>query len=217
MKAAWIERALLVAAIGWSWFSWVHAQEADRQRIIASENAYAAGDTVRTLRDSHARDSAGYAVSLHQRDVALDGMVKRLAKAEGLNARLHAQLAVATRGLDTVVVGVAAPVADTGGRLVDSVQVTGPPITGTVTADLAPWRPTTWGLRLKPDPIPLTVVIGCRKGLPPSILITSPEWVQVYPNGVLSPELCHPRPQRARWPWFLGGIGLGIVGWELLR
>ena len=217
MKAVWIERLVLVAAIGFAWYSWVHAQEADRQRIIAVENAYAAGDTVRLLRDAKAKDSLGFTRSLQQRDVDLDGLARRLAKAEGLNVRLRADLAVATRGLDTVVVGVAAPLAGDSGRLVDSVVVTGPPISGVVTADLAPWRPTTWGLRLKPDPISLTVVVGCREGLPPSLIVTAPEWATVTPKGVLDPSICHPKAQKARWPWFLGGIGAGILMWEIAR
>lgn len=217
MKTVWIERLVLLVAVGVAWYAWSAKQNAEREALIATENAYAAGDTVRILQDRHYRDSSGFARSLAQRDVQLGGLSRRLARAEGLNAQLHAQLAVATRGLDTVVVGATAPVADTGGRLVDSVAVTGPPITGAVVADMAPWRPTIWGLRLQPDPIPLTVTVGCRKGLPPEILITSPEWVQVYPKGVLDPAICHPKPQKARWPWFLGGVGLGIVGWELLR
>ena len=214
MKTAWIERLVLLVAVAVAWYSWSAKQNAEREAIIASENYAAALDSVRRVLVG--KDAAAL-VSLTQMAVHLKGALGKLAKAEGLNARLHAQLAVATRGLDTVVVGVAAPVADTGGRLVDSVQVTGPPITGAVVADLAPWRPTVWGVKLQPDPIPLTVTVGCRKGRPPLLAVTGPDWATVEPSGVLDPSICHPRPQRARWPWFLGGVGLGIVGWELLR
>ena len=214
MKTVWIERLILLVAIAVAWWSWTVKQEADRQRVIASENYAAALDSVRHVRVG--RDSAAL-VSLTQMAVHLKGALGQLAKQEGLNARLHARLAVATRVVDTVLVGVAPVVADTGGRLVDSIQVTGPPITGTVTAAMQPLMRTRWDIRLQPDKIPLTVTVGCRKGLPPQMVVTGPEWATVEPRGVLDPSICHPARQTARWPWFLGGIGLGIVTWELAR
>lgn len=214
MKTVWIERLVLVAAIGFAWWSWTVKQEADRQRVIASENYAAALDSVRRVQVG--KDAAAL-VSLQQMSVHLKGALGKLAKAEGLNARLHARLAVATRGVDTVLVGVAPPVAGDSGRLVDSVAITGPPITGSVVADLAPWRPTVWGLRLQPDPISLTVTVGCRKGLPPQMVVTGPAWATVTPKGVLDPAICHPKARRNPLWGFLIGMGVGMVTWEAVR
>ena len=214
MKVVWAERFALLVVVGVAWWSWTVKQEADRQRVIASENYAAALDSVRHVQVG--KDSAAL-VSLTQMAVHLKGALGQLAKAEGLNARLHARLEVATRGVDTVMVGVVPVVADAAGRLVDSIQVVGPPITGTIAAAFQPLVRSRWDIRLQPDKIPLTVTVGCRKGLPPQMVVTGPPWATVTPNGVLDPSICHPPRQKARWPWFLGGIGVGILTWEMAR
>lgn len=204
MKTTWIERGLLLAAIGFSWYSWTMKQEADRQRVIASENYAAALDSVRHVQVG--KDSAAL-VSLTQMAVHLKGTLGQLAKAEGLNARLHARLAITTRAVDTVLVGVVPPVADSAGRLVDSIQVVGPPISGTIAAAFQPLVRSRWDIRLQPNPIPLTVTVGCRKGLPPQLIVTGPPWATVEPSGVLDPSICHPENGEDRWDFGL------FAGW----
>jgi hypothetical protein len=73
-------------------------------------------------------------------------------------------------------------------------------------------------VRLTPDPIPLTVIVGCRKHLPPELIATGPSWATIgNVAGTLDPLICHPKPSKARWPWLLAGIGVGMIGWEIAR
>ena len=216
-----VEFGVLVVAVCVAWWALVAKQHAEDEALIASENYAAAMDTVRTIRlVSRGKDTAlAYLSSLLQtREIALEGALRRLAKSEGLVVRFRADLAVAGRRVDTVLVGVAPPLVGDSGRLVDSVAVTGPPVTGQVRADMAPWRPTVWGLRLQPDPIPLTIVVGCRDRGPPELIVTGPTWATVAPTlGVLDARVCHPTRQKARWPWFVGGALAGILTWEAVR
>lgn len=216
-----VEFGVLVVAVCVAWWALVAKQHAEDEALIASENYAAAMDTVRTIRlVSRGQDTVIASLSslLQSKDVALTGALRRLAQSERLTARLRADLAVAVRGVDTVVVGEAQPVRGDSGRLVDSVAVTGPPVTGQVRADMAPWRPTVWGLRLQPDAVPLTVVVGCRDGLPPELIVTSPTWATVAPTlGQLDARVCHPVRQKARWPWLVGGFITGMLTWEIAR
>ena len=216
-----LEMVVLLVAICVAWWAVTAKQHAEDEAVIASENYAAALDTVRSIRlVSRGQDTVIASLSslLQTKAVALDGALRRLAQSERLAARLRADLAVAGRGVDTVLLGVAPPVGDTGGRLVDSVAVTGPPITGSVAADMAPWRPTRWGLRLQPDPIPLTIVVGCRDQGPPELIVTGPTWATVAPTlGTLDARVCHPVRAKARWPWFVACVGIGMLGWEVVR
>ena len=215
----WLVALVAVLVAGWA----LRARAlAEREAVIALENERASRQEVRrlTLEVEHGQTSVATVSALLQRErVELHGALAKLARAEHLTARLRADLAVATRGVDTVMVGNAPPALDSAGRLVDSVVVTGPPITGSVVADMAPTRPTRWGLRLQPDPIPLTVVVGCRvRGKPPELVVTAPDWVTIQPSlGTLDARVCHPTPQKKRWPWLVAGMGLGILTWETLR
>lgn len=216
-----VEVGVLVVAVCVAWWALVAKQHAEDEALIASENYAAAMDTVRTIRlVSRGKDTALAHLSslLQTREIALEGALRRLAKSEGLVARFRADLAVAGRRVDTVLVGVAPPLVGDSGRLVDSVAVTGPPVTGQVRADMAPWRPTVWGLRLQPDPIPLTIVVGCRAKGPPELIVTGPTWATIAPTlGTLDARVCHPARQKARWPWFVGGTLVGILTWEAVR
>lgn len=216
-----VEFVVLLVAVGVAWWAVVAKQHAEDEALIASENYAAAMDTVRTIRlVSRGQDTVIASLSslLQSKDVALTGALRRLAQSERLTARLRADLAVAVRGVDTVVVGEAQPVRGDSGRLVDSVAVTGPPVTGQVRADMAPWRPTVWGLRLQPDAVPLTVVVGCRRGAPPEIIVTGPQWVSIGKiTGTIDPSVCHAPSKSSRLKWLLAGVGIGLFGWEAIR
>ena len=221
MKAPWIERIVLVLAMAVAWYSWSAKQNAQREALIATENALAAQDTVRVLRIGKDGARAAYVEALQQAQVTLRSAEARLAKAERLQAKLRADLAVAVRGIDTVYTGHTIPIMGTigpdSGSLRDSLTLTGPPITGHVTADLNPSRPTRWGVQLRPDPIPLTVIVGCRKVGPPETLITGPSWVTIVPHGVIDPSVCHPKKGGGWLTNVLIGVGVGILGWEIAR
>lgn len=227
MKTVWIERLVLLVAVSVAWWAWTAKQHAEDRAIISAENEAAARDTLRVVVLGKTRTEQATLMALSQHRVALTGALARLARSEGVVARLQARLAVTVEGVDTTIYTDPAPILGTNVPILgtdtfhvrDSISLEGPPITGTVVADLSPFRPGEWSLQLQPDPIPLRVVVGCRKpGQPPSIIVTGPVWADVGAvTGELDPKICHPTRQKARWPWFLGGLGLGILIWEAAR
>lgn len=209
---------VLVVAVLFAWYAWTAKQNAEREALIATENALAAQDTLRVLRIGKDGERAAYVLALQQAQVTLRSAEARLAKAEKLQAKLRADLAVAVKGVDTVYTSLPATVGADSGSLRDSLTLTGPPITGSVTADLSLTRPSRWGVRLTPDPIPLTVIVGCRKVGPPEIVVTAPNWGRVVPSlGTVDPALCHPKKGPNRLVGFLVGVGVGLIGWEVVR
>lgn len=228
MSEKWVSRIVVIVAVLVAWWSWTVKQNADREALIASENALAAQDTVRVLRLGKDGERAAYVLALQQAQVTLRSAEARLAKQEKLLAKVKADLSVAVKGIDTVYVGPtehATTTIDSIGQMTttitslrDSLTLTGPPITGSVTADLSPTRPSRWAVRLTPDPIPLTVIVGCRKVGPPEIAVIAPNWGTVVPSvGTVDPALCHPKKGPNRLIVAGLGVALGVLGYRLLR
>lgn len=218
MTEKWISRIVVIVAVVVAFYAWSAKQNADRTALIVTENALAAQDTLRVLRIGKDGARQAFVLALQQAEVNLRASEAKLAKLERLQAKLRADLAVAVRQVDTVIVTTTATVGADSGSLRDSLTLTGPPITGHVTADLSPIRPSRWTVRLQPDAIPLTVIVGCRKNLPPEIIVTAPNWGTVVPTtGTLDPAICHPKPGPSRVKWLLISVGLGVLWWRLAR
>jgi hypothetical protein len=218
MTEKWISRIVVIVAVVVAWYSWSAKQSADREALIATENALATQDTLRLIRIGKDGAQTAAVLALQQAQVTLRSAEARLAKAERLQAKLKADLSVAVRGIDTVYTSRPATVGADSGSLRDSLTITGPPITGSVTADLSPRRPSRWTVNLTPDPVEVRVIVGCRKHLPPEVVVIGPTGSTIVPTGgTLDPALCNPKKGPNRLMGFLVGAVVGAFGWELAR
>lgn len=208
----WLEGAVVMLLVAALWWTLVTKQDVERQLVIERENTQAALDTVRAYRLGRQKDSVGYARSLLQLQVRLDGALGDLARAERLVAKLRADATIHVTPVDTTVVGNAPVVDSLGGALVGRLDLAGPPITGYVSARLAPATPSQWDVHLQVAPIPLRLTVGCKRDGPPAIGVVAPAWAQVeLGESVLDPEVCHPKKGGAAG--FLLKAGFFVLGW----
>ncbi len=197
---------LLVSTIG-GLYLW---RNASRTAAIAAQNEIAARDTTRLVLVDKAEQAAIYARVIRQMGVQLDKTTRRALKAEG-NAKPRARTGIVVQASpvrrDTTHVLV--PQAN-GPWLADSLQLQGPPITGTVNVKIKP-DSAIWRYDLRPDPITLGYTLACGdKGA--VVAIKVPDWASVsIDSGAVDPEVCHKKSSK-----FLLGAGLGAAAAAVL-
>lgn len=195
-------------------------RDSERWRVDSLE---AARDTTR-LRIVRTRDSV---LRVFQRRV-----IQERQRGDQLDQALQQERrlrVVASLRFDSVLAQVAGTptFADSDGDRSSQFHLRQPPFTVDATAVLPP--PPEQGrlvVAVRLDPLPLSLRIGCGPAVrgvrPATASLVVPPWATVSLDSLSqSPEVClspiAQEPPKKRWPWFVGGLVAGVVGWELLR
>jgi hypothetical protein len=195
-------------------------RDAERWRVDALE---AARDTTR-MRLVRTRDSM---VRVFQRRIIQE---KQRADAFDMALQLERRARiVATLRLDSLLAQVAGTptIADSDGVRTSQFHLRQPPYTVEATAVLPP--PPEQGrlvVAVRLDPLPLHLRVGCGPAVrgvrPATASLVVPPWATVSLDSLSqSPEVCVSpialEPPKKRWPWVVGGLVAGVIGWELIR
>lgn len=218
----WVLVALLlyVGTLNLQLASVTRQRDAERWRVDLLE---AARDTTRLrlvrTRDSLLRVFQRRVIQEKQRADALD-------RALGLERRLRVAASVRFDSALAQVAGTPT-IADSDGDRSSQFHLRQPPYTVDATAVLPP--PPEQGrlvVAVRLDPLPLSLRIGCGPAVrgvrPATASLVVPPWATVVLDSLSqAPEVClsplAQTPPKKRWPWLVGGLVAGVIGWELIR